>query len=39
MILHFYAVIITELIQQMPISRLHTLNSVNGDRGIVVNVL
>jgi len=38
-ILHLYAVIIMDLIQLMPISRLHTLNSVNGGQGLVVNVL
>jgi len=39
MILHFYAVIITDLIQQTHTSRLHMLNSVNGGQGLVYNVL
>jgi len=32
-ILHFYAVIITDLIQRTAMSRLHMLNSVNGGQG------
>jgi len=39
MILHFYAVIITDLIQRMHMSRLHMLNSVNGGQGLDFNVL
>jgi len=39
MILHCYAVIITDLMQRTHMSRLHMLNSVNGGQGLVFNVL
>jgi len=38
-ILHYYVVIITDLIRRTHMSRLHTLNSVNNGQGLVVNVL
>jgi len=39
MILHFYAVIITDLIERTHMSKLHMINSVNGGQGLVFNML